>query len=294
MIIVKVIGGLGNQMFQYAAGRALAIRHNCELKLDTTSFENYAHHQGFELNSVFGIDSLKLDQKELDMLLGWRRLKIANALIRRWQGLQFGNPKIINEPHFHYWHGWENLVGSIYITGYWQSERYFINQGEQIRNDFKFNKSLDIQSEEFAKQISDVNSISLHIRRGDYVSNPKNMEIHGFCGSTYYEEAIKHLVTKYGDVKLFIFSDDIEWVRKNINLGMYKHTFVNHNTGINSWRDMKLMSLCKHNIIANSSFSWWAAWLNKNPSKTVIAPKNWFATQKINSKDVLAKNWIAL
>ena len=293
MITVRLIGGLGNQMFQYAAGRSLALKHACALQLDTADFVGYSLHQGFELASVFGIDCKQADRETRDSLLGWLRHGLVRRLLRRWPVLQIGDRVLVNEPHFQYWPGWQSLGSSAYLSGYWQSERYFNEFADQIRQDFQFAKPLDPLSVKIAKDMRAGVSVSLHVRRGDYASNPKTTAVHGLCEPQYYAEAIQVLQKRHGSMHLFIFSDDIEWARANLPLGEHPNTFVSHNKGADSWRDMQLMTLCKHHVIANSSFSWWGAWLNSSKSKSVIAPKRWFANGT-NVSDLFPKGWVTL
>lgn len=294
MIVSHTIGGLGNQMFQYAAGRSLALRHDCVLHLDTSDFTGYSLHQGFELSTVFGIDCPQIDRQTRDRLLGWRGWGLTRRLLKRWPFLQIGQPSIVYEPHFQYWPVWERLPNPSYLFGYWQSERYFCHCADQIRKDFQFSKPLDPLSLEIAEEIRAGVSVSLHVRRGDYANNPKTTAVHGLCGPPYYARAIEHLSEQLGVMRLFVFSDDIEWARANLPLDAHPHTFVSNNQGADSWRDMRLMSLCRHHIIANSSFSWWGAWLNPSEDKIVIAPKRWFARANISSKDLLPDGWVKI
>ena len=280
-------------MFQYAAGRALSLRHNTGLSLDTSGFENYALHQGFELSTIFDINQPCLDGIRVADLLSWRRHRAARKIFRYMPGCSFNQPLIVQEPHFHYWPGWESLPSSVYLDGYWQSARYFIEHEQKIREDFQFKQSLDTESRHTADIIKLNNSVSLHIRRGDYASNQQTTAVHGLCPPAYYENAIRHIGEQFEDVLFFIFSDDIEWVRANIPLAKHRHVYVDHNKAKNSWRDMKLMSLCDHHVIANSSFSWWAAWLNPSEDKIVIAPRQWFAKSK-DTSHLIPSQWIRL
>lgn len=293
VVISQIIGGLGNQMFQYAAGRALAHRLSCEVQLDTSDFAGYSLHHGFELATVFGIDCRQIDRETRDRLLGWRRYGLTRRLLKRWPGLQAGQPLMVCEPHFHYWPGWERLTSPVYLSGYWQSERYFCNCADLIRQDFQFRKPLDLRSLKIIEEIRSGVSVSLHVRRGDYASNPKTTAVHGLCEPPYYARAIKYLADRIGPVRLFIFSDDIDWARANLPLDSHPHIFVSHNKGADSWRDMLLMSLCQHHVIANSSFSWWGAWLNASPNKIVVAPKKWFASNN-DTKDLFPRGWVLL
>ncbi len=293
MIVVRLIGGLGNQMFQYAAGHALSLRNGDELQLDTSDFVGYDLHNGFELDSVFGICRKQATHETLSYLMGWRRHKLVSQLLERFPSLKFGSPHLLKEPHFHYWIGWEHLHGPLYLSGYWQCERYFDNYEQSIRHEFRFIQPFDEKSREVADQIQAVTSVSLHVRRGDYSTDPITNAVHGLCTPTYYKRAVDHFSNRLGSMHLFIFSDDIDWAKANLSLEAIPHTFVNHNKGKNSWRDMQLMSLCRHHIIANSSFSWWAAWLNPSEEKIVVAPKRWFA-KPLNTSDLIPRSWICL
>lgn len=180
----------------------------------------------------------------------------------------------------------------LYLDGYFQSEYYFKNQRQDLLNDFQF-PSLDTVNSELKNKIeAATNSVSVHIRRGDYLKSKTVLEIHGILPFSYYLEALNILKDKYQPLTLFIFSDDIPWVKtnfKNIDIESY---FIDNNTK-DSWKDMALMSYCKHHIIANSSFSWWGAWLNRNPDKIIIAPKIWFADPELNlkSKSIIPETW---
>jgi hypothetical protein len=145
---------------------------------------------------------------------------------------------------------------------------------------------------DIAEQIGRVNAVSLHVRRGDYVKNPKTTATHGLCSLDYYHTAIRYIYETVEQPYFFIFSDDMAWVKEHLKIDA-PCQYVDHNQGKESFNDMHLMSLCKHHIIANSSFSWWGAWLNSSPEKIVIAPNKWFANQN-NIKDLLPNDWVTL
>jgi hypothetical protein len=172
------------------------------------------------------------------------------------------------------------------------SEKYFIDAEKQIRKDFVFKLPMQNENIGLAKKISQVNAISLHVRRGDYASNPQNIATHGLCSIDYYQAAIKHMVEQVKNPYFFVFSDDSAWVTSNLKID-FLHQYVDHNHGKESYNDMHLMSLCKHNIIANSSFSWWGAWLNQNAEKIVFAPKQWFS-KSTDTIDLIPSNWIRI
>jgi hypothetical protein len=293
MIIARLDGGLGNQMFQYANGRAKALEQHSQLLVDISEFDTYRLHQGFELSKIF-IGPFNIATSEQikglkGLPLQGKFLKIAAKLSKL-----FFKQSFVQEPYFQYWEGIKNVPNNSYLSGYWQSEKYFQNFQDQIMADFKFAVPLQGMNEKLASTIQENSliSISLHIRRGDYVANPKTRSYHGVCSMDYYQKAIAYFTERMEKVHFFIFSDDPEWVKQNLVIA-HPHTFVSHNTGENSYNDMHLMSLCQHHIIANSSFSWWGAWLNPSTDKIVIAPKNWFI-KPINTKDLIPSSWIRL
>ena len=291
MVISNIIGGLGNQMFQYAAGCACSLRLGVPLKLDTRDFSGYHLHQGFELNRLFNCHAEVATDFDLAKTLSWQRVKLAQRLLRRPQLKQFRHENYVVEPHFNYWSDISQLKDNIYLDGYWQSEQYFIEFSDKIRADFTFKLPFSKQNAEIAKYIAQANAVSLHVRRGDYVSNKKNAFI-SVCSLDYYRAAIEQTKSQVDKPVFFVFSDDIDWVKSNLVLDKTT-VFVSHNDGSESFNDMRLMSLCKHHIIANSSFSWWGAWLNANPNKIVIAPKQWFAS-KLDDSDLVPANWLRL
>lgn len=279
-------------MFQYAAGRALSLRNGSGLSLDISGFENYELHQGFELQRVFAGTFGIAQSSDIHGMLGWQSSPGFRRIVSRRPFSMFLNKHFVVEPHFHYWPGINDLPKDCYLSGYWQSERYFSDFAAQIRVDFAFRQPLVGQNAELASQINGVNSVSLHVRRGDYASNPKTTATHGLCSLDYYRAAISYVAERKHQPHFFIFSDDIDWVRNNLEVG-FPCVYVQHNSGTSSYYDMRLMSMCKHHIIANSSFSWWGAWLNPSAEKIVVGPKNWFANQT-DTKDLFPSGWVAL
>lgn len=291
-IYTSLIGGLGNQMFQYAAGRALSLRKNAELYLDISNFASYGMHQCFELNRVFAYQAKIASTAEIEQLLGWQSNALIRRILLRPELAVFRRNAFVVEPYFYYWPGINHLATDCYLTGYWQSEKYFSDFAAQIRADLAFKLPLEKQNAELAKQISRVNAVSLHVRRGDYANNPKTTATHGLCSLDYYRASISHVVERVHKPHFFIFSDDIDWVQENLKID-YPSTYVLYNRGVDSYNDMRLMSLCSHHIIANSSFSWWGAWLNPNMEKIVVAPKKWF-TNQTDVRDLFPDGWITL
>lgn len=290
MIVANVIGGLGNQMFQYATARALSLRRSAPLVLDASQFGTYTLHQGFELPKVFRIDAPLATTAEVRSLLGLAAYPWARRVMSGLPWMPLGRKRWVAEPHFQHWPGLDEVPADCYLTGYWQSERYFSDQSEQVRKDFRFCQGMDPENERIAAMMSSVPGVSLHVRRGDYASNPRTAATHGLCSPDYYSQALEFIQARVPGIHVFVFSDDLGWVQKNLSLKGCAHTFVQHNRGASSWRDMQLMSLCRHHIIANSSFSWWGAWLNPHSDKLVTAPQRWFAIP-VDTSDLIPPTW---
>lgn len=279
-------------MFQYAAGRALSLKHSVPLQLDVSGFMNYELHQGFELRRIFNCTGDIASEADVREILGWQFTSGVRRVVSRPSMAALRRNAFVIEPHFQYWSGIKNAPSNCYITGYWQSEKYFSDITEKIRKDFSFKLPLEYKNFELANKISQTNAVSLHVRRGDYISDIKNSATYEMCSLDYYKRSICNIAEKVDSPYFYIFSDDVAWARDNLKIE-FMHQYIDHNRGTESYNDMRLMSLCKHHIIANSSFSWWGAWLNPSLEKIVIAPKHWFANQT-NVQDLLPLGWIKL
>ncbi len=280
-------------MFQFAAARALALTQKSLLKLDVSELLQGSHHQGFQLPDIFGGKFEMATATDVAAVLGrWKSSPLLKYFLSKPMGQAFRSSTYISEPHFQYWPGLRQTNTSAYMSGYWQSERYFLDCAQAIRDDFSFKPYMTSQNAALADQIRQSNAVSLHVRRGDYVTSPITAAHHGVCSVAYYQNAIQHIVDKVGQVVLYIFSDDTEWVRDNLKVNA-PCVYVDQNRGPASYVDMQLMSLCKHHIIANSSFSWWGAWLNPSAEKIVVAPANWFA-KPMPTQDLLPAPWVRL
>lgn len=284
-IVVKLSGGLGNQLFQYAVGRSLAIRNQRNLRLDRRFLDGannatYGLHQ-FNIDaSLSGIEDgikrppLKRDHKIAYYL--WRHLRLApKRFVER--NLSF-EPRLL-EP-----------ISNIYLEGYWQSERYFSDIAETIRNDLKIITTPSQQNAEVLEKIYASPAVSLHVRRGDYL-HPVTQAVHGSCKTSYYLNAVRLIAEKTKvEPVVYAFSDEPEWVRENLRLPFETHV-VSHNGPDKNYEDLRLMSACRHHVIANSSFSWWGAWLNASTSKVVVAPIRWFADPSLSNPDIVPTSW---
>lgn len=290
MIISNIIGGLGNQMFQYACGRSLSLRTGQPLRLATDQFEGYTPHNGFELQRVFNIVTPLATESEIRQLLGWQASPALRRLFGRPAMRWFTGNRWGNEPHFQFWPGLAALQGPRYMHGYWQTERYFQEHADQIHADFAFRMEWDEQDATVRQRMHAQPSASLHVRRGDY-NNAKSKGVYALCGLDYYREAIHLLRERVPGVRLFAFSDDPDWVDTHLGAEFGPLDIVRHNSGVRSAYDMRLMSQADHHIIANSSFSWWAAWLNSSQYKIVVAPRHWFLNGT-NDRDLIPSSWI--
>jgi len=293
MVIVNIIGGLGNQMFQYAFGYALARELKTDLVLDVTDFSGYSLHNGFELEKVFDIRNESATDKQLRKVfgLGWRQRKRI-VLSDRFHFHKFYS-SIYKEKSHNFNSDVFDLKEGKYFHGYWQTEKYFLKYADEIKHKFSFLGEMNAVNKEIANKISKENSVSLHVRRGDYISDKKNHSIHGFCGLEYYQNAINYIASNVKGPVFYVFSDDVSWVHKNLKLS-FEVVYVDINSGDDSYRDMQLMSMCRHHIIANSSFSWWGGWLGSNASKIVVSPKQWFVSENIDYSDVIPDTWVRI
>jgi hypothetical protein len=291
MIVTRLIGGLGNQMFQYAAGRRLALKLGAELKLDISGFRQYKNRQ-YELN-IFNILENIASNEEIQSYKR-KRLTILNKVGQKILGKAFNRFQIhYQEKNFHFDGAVLNLSHDTYLEGYWQSEKYFQDISQTIRKDFSLKYPPDYNNEKILKHIDSTNSVSLHIRRGDYESCSSTNKRHGTCEMDYYNRSAQEICALIQNPHFFIFTDDPNWTRKNLTISN-PYSIVDQNYPNKNHEDMRLMSNCKHHIIANSTFSWWAAWLNNKPGKMVYAPISWFADAHINTRDLLPKDWIKI
>lgn len=286
MVITKLLGGLGNQMFQYAAGRSLALANGCELKLDTSAFDRYKIHSGYGLET-FSIVAGIATSGEVRNLAGSTR-KIPR-LIRHKLGIL--RKSYFFEKNFDFDPALLECSLPVYIDGYWQSYKYFEGVADQIRSELKPRHSLQGENLQLAQRIAEENSVSVHVRRGDYVSNKVASNVHGFVGLAYYEAVLDRISQEVDFPHFFVFSDDLKWVMEHLKFPG-DVTFVSHNSGADAYEDMRLMSLCKHHVMANSTFSWWAAWLGWMPSKKVFYPGNWFRSKLHNVSSLNPPAWI--
>lgn len=286
VIVVRILGGLGNQMFQYACGRAAALRCRGRLLLDISAFERYKQHR-------YGLDDLSISAKSAP-----RRLQTSSTiqaglhrigLTKHWQMTLQGfdcieeDEVLTFEPDILAHHS------KAYFAGYWQDETYFTDAADVIRSEFQLCQPDSAPSaREMTK--NDAPLVSLHIRRGDYVQNPIANSVHGVLGLDYYHKAIEFVSNRIGEhFNIVVFSDDIDWARQNL---VFKQPLIFISGSIRTPHgDLHLMASCDHHIIANSSFSWWGAWLNPSKEKIIVTPKRWFNEPKLVHRHICPPSW---
>lgn len=280
-VISRLLGGVGNQLFQYAAGRALADRLGCDLVIDARYVAGsrdrgdcFAHFE----NARF-IRSTDLPPAKSDGVLRyalWRGFGRSPRIYRE-NGKAF-DPKVLELPK------------DTYLHGYWQSEKYFADIIDDIRSDLEFTTALNPENAEIADRISAApTSVSFHVRRGDYLATGA----YAACTPDYYRSAAAYLAERNKSLTCFVFTNDPAWVRENLDLG-HETIVVDINDEASGHFDLRLQSICDHHVIANSTFSWWAAWLNPSFEKTVIAPRRWFTSQESDNPDLIPSTWIRL
>lgn len=255
-------------MFQYAFGRAAAIHHRAELWLDVSGFESYPLRQ-------FNLDNFCITGVVSD------------------RGPDNSVP-LYNEPHFHFDAFAHTHSQTVRYRGYWQSPLYFSAIADRIRSDFQLCDPWPAAYQSISDVIQDVDSVGVHIRRGDYATNQSTQTFHGLASPDYFRRAVDMLRDELSNPRFYFFSDDIEWCRRvfeGSDIVFVDIPEERGNSGLKACRDLHLMSRCRHNVLSNSSFSWWSAWLHEDPEKIVIAPDPWFATVGLDTRDLVQATW---
>ncbi|MFN3403734.1 MAG: alpha-1,2-fucosyltransferase [Cytophagaceae bacterium] len=292
MIVIKLKGGLGNQMFQYAFAKSLSEKYSVPFYLDHTfledkSFKKDFTFRDFELD-VFNITNRRAESDQLKYFL--KPSQFFPKLLFKLRKKIYG-PLYVHEPAYKYNSDLMIVKDRIYFEGYFQSYKYFQQYQEAIRKDFTFQTSLIKEVNPLVEKIKSSVSVSVHFRRGDMANNKVINNVHGICDLEYYEKAIQYIRANVNNPVFYFFSDEPEWIEKNFPLGDLQYHVIKGNSSNKSFLDMYLMSCCDHNVIANSTFSWWAAWLNDNKNKQVVAPKNWLKAVDFDLKDIYPSDW---
>jgi hypothetical protein len=280
-------------MFQHACARAVSLGLDMPLKYCTDILTQQQSHNGLELERVFGLNLEQASESELKGMVGFiRRYPFVRRLLSKKTFSIFSGERYFTDYYMEFKDGLlDSGKNGAYLHGYWQSEKYFEGIASIIKSDFTFSSPLVGVNKLMADKISQDVSVSIHVRRGDYVNNPNAVKVLGACDLTYYKSALKYFLEKYPKANIFAFSDDPDWVAKEIQPDFPSMVIVDSNQGESSYIDMQLMSMCNHHIISNSSFSWWGAWLNTFPHKEVVAPKKWFSDQRYDSSHIHPLSW---
>jgi hypothetical protein len=294
VVIANVIGGLGNQLFQYACGWAVARRLGVPLRICTRQFNGYRLHNGFELRRVFGVPEAEASNEDLVNCLGILRHDFLRQFVprvaKRWAGVG----RLVVEPTVTYWRGIEEVKVPAFLHGYWQTEKYFEEFAAELRGQLKFREPPTAANAMWLDRIASCESVGIHIRRGDYVSSAKNRAVYYSCPESYYFAAIDRILSAYAQARLFIFSDDPAWARERFAGLRCVEGVIDHNAGESSYNDLRLMSACRHVIASNSTFGWWAAWLGDGTAdRMVVFPPHWLLAAG-QDRDMVPDRWCRL
>lgn len=290
MVIVRLIGGLGSQMSEYAYAKALESK-GYDVKIDATTFESYTL-RGYELDK-YNID-LECSTKEENDRYRPNNIviKILSRILNK-IGINILSLKVVREKSFIFNQKLLEINNEAYVIGDFFSEKYFKDIRSTLLKQFSIKGRPSSYMKDMEVKISEAaNSCFIHVRRGDYFHNKRVNKVHGVCGVDYYQNAAKYVQSQVGSLQYFIFSNDIEWCKENLKID--NATYMENQERASPHEDIYLMSLCKHNIIDHSSFCWWGAWLNQNENKIVVAPKKWFSNEKLQkqSRDIYCESWV--
>jgi hypothetical protein len=292
MITIKLQGGLGNQMFQYAFARSLSLKTGIPFQIDNLELEqgkDFVKERRYAL-SVFNVNSKIIDRKEHRYFTQERKHPFLTKIKRH---LGIFVPKVVSQASdLSTFDPMSYINEDVYFDGYYQEEGYFIENSETIKNDFKLKVELGAEAARIIKAVESCESVILQVRRGDYATNPKTQRHFALTGKEYFDAGLEYITSKTSkEIELFIVSDDIEWCKSNLNF-KFKTNFVS-GPDIKDYEEVIIMSKAKHLIISNSTFGWWGAWLNENVNKIVIAPKAWFKNPALKAK-VVPEKWIKI
>jgi hypothetical protein len=288
---MRLQGGLGNQLYQYAVGRAVAQHLGRPLLLDKRTIEPEAPARHYDLGA-FAVQEHFVSRHQAWCTRWVSSMTFSRAFQRVW--LPAREYKMIRESITSYDESiFKRHAGPIILQGYWQSYRYFERCADLIRREFQFKPQADARNQAMMAEMQNTNSVAVHVRRGDYVSNAFFNKTMGVCSMEYYQAGASHIAQNVKSPRYYVFTDDPDWAKKNFNLPGEVQV-VDHNLGKADYEDLRLMSSCRHLIIANSSFSWWAAWLAGYPHKIVVAPKQWFQSETWADVDRVPAAWVRL
>lgn len=285
MQIVKIMGGLGNQMFTYAF--ALRLRSlGRDAALDTSWHDRISAHNGWELGRIFSLDIPECEAADRDRL-GDLDPGFFPKLRRKLLGPRKGHYEERGpgyDPRF------LSITGDAYFDGYWQSPRYHEGVASEVAAAFCFPGDLEPEADRLLTGLAGRSVIGVHVRRGDYVGNES---LGSVCDEGYYRRAIGLLASRVAAPVVAFFSDDLDWCRDRLS-GGFDAVYADWNRGPDAWRDMRLMTLCDGLVMSNSSFSWWGARLGRDPARPVVAPSRWYGGRHADNTDIALPGWIRL
>jgi len=292
MIIIKLQGGLGNQLFQWAFGLSKALHSDVELKFDSSSYKT-DRLRNLELTTLVNDVAIASKQEIENVRLETNLLTVLKRKLLTIV-LPYYKRNIVCEQAYLLDEQLKNEKNTTnYFEGYWQNEAYFIANKTIVLDklNFKINTSKAYINHKADIKLNKHNAIAIHVRRGDYVNDARILKIHGVCEIDYYKKAIESIKKEFQNCKFYIFSNDQDWSIKNFEFLVNKVIIDDTET---VFEDLELMSLCKGQIIANSSLSWWSAWINQNPNKKIIAPKKWFNKTDIDYSELVPNSWLKI
>jgi len=292
MIVVRLMGGMGNQLFQYAAGRSLAAHHGTDLAFDLSWFRKQGL-RGYEL-SHFNTSARVASPRDLKRFL--KRNRLLNWFFKQ---IQFLRPQecrsyFVEKSYYHVDPAFFRTPKDVYLDGYWQNANYFRGLEAALRREFSLRNPPSGENERILREIQNTNSVSIHIRRGDFAVISHTRSYHGVCPVEYYQKAIELIIERVPNPRFLVFSDDPRWAKENLPLSSAEVRFVTHNPPDQAHEDLRLMVACRHHVIANSSFSWWGAWLGENAEQVAIAPRRWINAPHIDSSGLFPERWLVL
>jgi hypothetical protein len=284
MVNLKIKGGLGNQLFQYAVARQLALKNNTEINIDYSYLTPPYGGSDTPRQYLLNLYNIKAVSNNPAGLI-YKKINLLHKILRK---IGLKTRFYLKKYYFENGVGFDSnilrLKDNIWLTGFFQSYKYFEDIVDILNEEFKLKTPLNTNL-----NITESESIFVHIRRGDYVSNSAANKFLGLCPLDYYERAVKFMRGKVKNPRFFIFSDDISWVQDYLKI---EDAVYVSDGNLQDFEELALMSQCRHGVVANSSFSWWGAWLISNPTKIIIAPKQWFANDKADDSDLIPPNWL--
>ncbi|MCK9410393.1 MAG: alpha-1,2-fucosyltransferase [Bacteroidetes bacterium] len=297
MVIVELAGGLGNQMFQYAAGRYLSLKHQTDMYLDLSFLNDRTPRADFVYRE-YGLEIFQLNAQfvspEASVALRPSRRTIQRQLYSLKRMFNSSIPLYLKEADSGFDSRLFTAPSNVFLEGYWQSEEYFQEIIPAIRRDFTFVGEIDPGARELVHSLQGEHSVCLFVRRREFVTMKKIHAHHGVCSEEYFTAAVKRMSQHVPNMQLFIFSDDIDWCRTmlhfDVTTQIVDHTYAGKHFG----QYLRLMSFCRHFILSNSSYCWWGAWLNNRPEKIVIAPSRWYKNPRMNMSHLFPNGWIRL